>query len=380
MTVGMIGINVAAFVATGFGDPEAVHPWCLTYGNGMHPVQWVTRNFLHAGFLHLLGNMLFLWTFGLIVEGKIGWWRYLVVYLGLAIVQCALEQVLFVWHSPGLSLGASGVIFGLMAISLIWAPENEVECLWVFSGWFSLIRTTSFDISVRSLAIWYIGVNLFFGWLLGFRVSTPLLHSLGAVLGLVIGIVMVKLSWVDCENWDLFSVLAGRGGRRVGDKPVPPPVNLMLDQYVVEESELRERLPTTPTHERALGEIRRRLSQNQGTAALHVYSQSTHFRSRWELPEPELRQLIDLLAAEKQWADAITFLEEFVRRFPEKSTAARLKLAQIAVRELQRPRYAQKLLASLDGQHLPAKLAQTQARILAEAKILIDSGVLEIEA
>ena len=101
---------------------EVVQPYILEYGNGLQPHQWLTANFLHADIVHLVGNMLALWGFGLIVEGKIGWWRFLTIYLGMGIGQCMLEQM-FVPSSLAIgSLGASGVIFGLMAMSLLWAP------------------------------------------------------------------------------------------------------------------------------------------------------------------------------------------------------------------------------------------------------------------
>ncbi|MFV0446152.1 MAG: rhomboid family intramembrane serine protease, partial [Planctomycetaceae bacterium] len=99
--------------------------YALLHGQGLHPLQWVTSNFLHAGWGHLIGNMMFLWPFGLIVEGKIGWRRFLPIYLGLGILEAALEQICL--PGPGMSLGASSIIFGLMAMSCLWAPRNDIE-------------------------------------------------------------------------------------------------------------------------------------------------------------------------------------------------------------------------------------------------------------
>ena len=50
-------------------------------GDGIHPLQWLTNIFLHAGFFHLVGNMIFLWTFGFVVEGKLGWLPFTALYL-----------------------------------------------------------------------------------------------------------------------------------------------------------------------------------------------------------------------------------------------------------------------------------------------------------
>src|SRR5438270_3458805 len=86
-TVAMILINIAVFFAIppGSNDPvmdendEVIEHvltnfdrYSLALGNGLHPVQWLTHNFLHLSFLHLAGNLLFLWAFGIVVEGKLG--------------------------------------------------------------------------------------------------------------------------------------------------------------------------------------------------------------------------------------------------------------------------------------------------------------------
>ena len=115
-------------------DPweRATDPWILHYGV-FRPWEWVTSNFIHGGFLHLIGNMAVLWGLGLIVEGKVGWWRFLLIYFGIGIGECALEQTLMLWAEGG-SFGASAIVFGLVAITLIWAPRNEVSCI-LFLGY-----------------------------------------------------------------------------------------------------------------------------------------------------------------------------------------------------------------------------------------------------
>jgi len=73
-TIGLIVANLGCFALTGFGtDSAALEPWALQYGEGLSPVQWFSSAFAHAGVMHILGNMFFLWGFGLVVEGKLGW-------------------------------------------------------------------------------------------------------------------------------------------------------------------------------------------------------------------------------------------------------------------------------------------------------------------
>ncbi len=75
-TIGVIVVNVLIFVAF----PSPLHEdWMLELGGGIHPLQWLSNIFMHLGLGHLLGNMLFLWAFGIIVEGKLGALGFLAV-------------------------------------------------------------------------------------------------------------------------------------------------------------------------------------------------------------------------------------------------------------------------------------------------------------
>src|SRR5262245_52797157 len=216
-TLGLIAVNTAVlgWLFAGDFDERQVENLLLVYGEGLHPLQWVTSAFIHAGIGHLVGNMMFLWPFGLVVEGKLGWWKFLLVYFGLGIVQNAAEQSMSFWFSEGSSCGASAIIFGIMTMALVWAPENEMNCV----GWF-WFRPFTFDIRILWLALLFIGEQILLVTLTGFRVSSALFRALGALLGFGLGLVMLKMSWVDCEGWDLLSVMAGRHLRSRGEKSV----------------------------------------------------------------------------------------------------------------------------------------------------------------
>ena len=84
--------------------------------------------FLHGGWLHLLGNMLFLWIFGNNIEDKLGPVRFLVFYLVAGLVATG-AQVLFDAHSVVPLVGASGAIAGVMGAYLIWFPSAPILTL-----------------------------------------------------------------------------------------------------------------------------------------------------------------------------------------------------------------------------------------------------------
>ncbi len=82
--------------------------------------------FLHAGILHLAGNMLFLWIFGDNVEYRLGWLSYLVLYLFTGMM-ATLFFALFMVDSYTPLIGASGAISGVLGCYFVWFPKNKVK-------------------------------------------------------------------------------------------------------------------------------------------------------------------------------------------------------------------------------------------------------------
>ena len=94
----------------------------------------ITHMFLHGGWLHLIGNLLYLWIFGDNVEDRFGSVQYLVFYLLCGIV-AAIGQGLI---APGPMVGASGAIAGVLGAYLVLSPAARVSTL-VFLGFFITI-------------------------------------------------------------------------------------------------------------------------------------------------------------------------------------------------------------------------------------------------
>lgn len=89
-----------------------------------------TAMFLHGGFMHLLGNMLFLWIYGDNVEHRLGSVKYLIWYLVTG-VAATLFYAVFAGESPLPLVGASGAISGVLGFYFLWFPRNRVR-LWFF--------------------------------------------------------------------------------------------------------------------------------------------------------------------------------------------------------------------------------------------------------
>jgi membrane associated rhomboid family serine protease len=105
-------------------------PYDLPQAPGPDPIQLtlLSSMFMHAGWLHLGGNMLFLWIFGDNVEHRAGRIPYLIAYLGAGLIG-SLAQIYSDSGSPIPTLGASGAISGVLGAYLVLFPQNRVTVI-----------------------------------------------------------------------------------------------------------------------------------------------------------------------------------------------------------------------------------------------------------
>jgi membrane associated rhomboid family serine protease len=117
-------VNTFAFVPLRFFHPSLFSGW--TFGASV--VTIFTAMFLHGGFLHLAGNMLFLWIFGDNVEDELGHFRFLAFYL-LSGVAATLLQGFLSPSSDVPNLGASGAIAGVLGAYFVLYPRARIVTL-----------------------------------------------------------------------------------------------------------------------------------------------------------------------------------------------------------------------------------------------------------
>ena len=160
VTYGLVATNILVFLyqlsltpqqLEGFFHLAAVVPRELSANFAGIPVnqpvpEWmtlITSQFLHGGFLHIAGNMLFLWIFGNNIEDRLGHVKYLIFYLACGAL-AALAQWFFSLGSPIPSLGASGAIAGVMGAYILRFPRAEVLTLIPLGFYFPAVRLPAF--------------------------------------------------------------------------------------------------------------------------------------------------------------------------------------------------------------------------------------------
>ena len=130
-----LGPNLEAFIrAYAFVPVRFFHPGAFEVGWAFNVESIFITMFLHGGWLHLIGNMWFLWIFGDNVEDALGHFGYLAFYLVCG-VAAAVGQAVVSPLSPVPMVGASGAIAGVLGGYLVWFPWSRVKTL-IFLGFF----------------------------------------------------------------------------------------------------------------------------------------------------------------------------------------------------------------------------------------------------
>ncbi len=162
MNFGLIALNSAVFLyqlslgeqLTDFVYAYGLIPFRFLHMVPRDPAELLTplsAMFLHGGWAHLLGNMLYLHIFGDNIEDRLGHGRYLLFYLACGVLSF-LAQVAFQPHSMVPNVGASGAIAGLLGAYFLLFPRARVLTLLPLLFFFPLVEIPAFFF----LGIWFL--------------------------------------------------------------------------------------------------------------------------------------------------------------------------------------------------------------------------------
>jgi membrane associated rhomboid family serine protease len=154
VTIGLIAVNALVFLHQLALPPRALDAFVATYA--LIPAYFslptvVTSMFLHGGWMHIIGNMLYLWIFGDNIEDRVGHGMFVVFYLGCGCV-AAFLQVFFNPASTVPMLGASGAIAGVMGAYFVLYPQSRVLTAIFIFFFFDLVEIPA----VFFLGIWFL--------------------------------------------------------------------------------------------------------------------------------------------------------------------------------------------------------------------------------
>ncbi|PZR00515.1 MAG: rhomboid family intramembrane serine protease [Cereibacter sphaeroides] len=221
VTWALIALNIVIFLlslpqlgnettAWRFFDHWGMVPLYIIEGHDLHAL--LTSMFLHGGWMHLLGNMLFLWIFGDNLEDEMGHGGLLLFYLAAGLVAAAL-QIAADPYSRIPMVGASGAIAGVMGGYLLLFPKARVDVFFFFIIFFRIFPIPAWIM----LGIWF-GLQLFSG------VSDP--GGMGGVAywahagGFVAGLIMAVPLWLRRGGPAFWNRTAGQPPHPAANYPV----------------------------------------------------------------------------------------------------------------------------------------------------------------
>ena len=156
----LIAMNVAVFLYELSMPNYALNRFIMTHGlvpDRLSYVSILTSMFIHGGFLHILGNMWFLWIFGRGVEDILGHAKYLFLYFACGFA-AAFLFILLNANSTVPTVGASGAIAGVMGAYLVKFPRAYIRTLV-----FIIVFITTIDIPAAFLLLYWFAIQFFSG-------------------------------------------------------------------------------------------------------------------------------------------------------------------------------------------------------------------------
>ena len=194
VTTLIIVINAYVFLRELSGGNSFVLAWSaipMRITHGHHTITLLTSMFMHASWMHIIGNMIFLWAFGPAIEDAMGHVAFLFFYLAGGLM-AMVAQVLADPSSTIPCLGASGAIAAVMGAFIITFPRDRIRAL-IF---FLIIFRVAYIPAVVLIGFWFLIQVLNFGVVADVRTGgvAYIAHIAGFLFGVVTARVFVDKS------------------------------------------------------------------------------------------------------------------------------------------------------------------------------------------
>ena len=356
----LIAINVLAFLLTYYPhEGRAVRDWAEDFQ--LYPAAWrfwqfLTYAFLHGGFMHIIGNMFFLYIFGNNVNDKLGNTRYTCFYLLAAVASGightalsggsavqAIPMTDMFYAVP--TLGASGAVAAVTGAFLVLYPKTLITVLYFFI----LIGT------IELPALWFIALKMIvLDNIIGADSSVVAYtaHLAGYAFGIGIMLVCLATGWLERSQFDLWALIE-RGNRRrefrdsvkqQGDPFAGGPQRKQVRAKVVPQTP--EQAEKEAAIQRLRKEISARLLQRNVSTAAEAYLELMKIDSAQVLARQPLLDIANHLASSSKSAESAHAYENFLVHYGsyEHVEQVRLMLGVLYARYLDRPAEAIKHL------------------------------------
>ena len=349
----LIAVNVFIFllsyyphVKTYGGEPEFLRDWASQFVLDPRPGhlylwQFVSYAFLHAGLMHIIGNMFFLYLFGNNVNDKLGHIGYLSFYLAGAV----FSGIGHIFLSGSSVLGASGAVAAVTGAYLVLFPQTLITVIY----WFFFIGTMELP------ALYFIAFKLII-WDNVFEPSfaPPVAVAYGAHLagyifgiGAIVGLLATHI--ISGSTYDLWAMIKRWNRRRQyrdvvssGYDPFTGRTKTKVKEVIKSAAEQQKEEQTIQLR----NDISNRILQRNLSAAAEVYIELMEQDSEQILPRQQLLDIANQLAGDNKHAESARAYEQFLSHYRtyEYAEQIELMLGVIYSRYLNQPESAVKHL------------------------------------
>jgi membrane associated rhomboid family serine protease len=352
---------------------EQSHQGSVTWNYAFHPYHptpwsYVTANFLHGGWLHIIFNMWFLWLAGTILEDAWGRVVYPIFYLVSGAVALLVHAAIF----PGSLVpvvGASGAIAGLMGGFLARFPNTKIKLMWI---WLFGLRRYKFFVPAYILLPLWLAIQVFWGLLAGSASGVAYwAHVGGFAFGMVGAVILrstgiehamdraieAKVSWTPDPHIARAAELLQEGQPEAAiaearmELAEKPDSGEALELLLKAQEKLQD---FDGMKETLAGLCRYCVSSGDPSAAWNHYAQYLNLGGE-KLPRGVWVQLCRYLEGEKDWGRAAQEYEKLALANPAEraGVSALVSAARIYLTKLNRPDKAEQLFKAAAASPTP---------------------------
>ena len=294
---------------------ETLRPWAQIFR--LYPAlpylwQFVTYAFLHANFMHIAGNMYFLYLFGNNVNDKLGNISYLCLYLGGA-VAAAIGHALF---NVNPVLGASGAVAAVTGAYMVLFPKTLITVIyWIF--FIGTIELSALYFIAFKLIIWdnYVAPNLGGGASIAYGA-----HLAGYAFGIAVILVLLATGVISRSQFDLWAMIRQWNRRRVYRNTVSASYSPFTGFGTTKKVKAKEvASPAEKAQREKIASLRSQIAnyinQRNLSAATQSYLELIKTEPTQFLPKQNQLDIANQLMSQSLWSESARAYEKFVTHY-----------------------------------------------------------------
>lgn len=331
----LMAINVIVFLATGpfmmsngaMGDfSRSIQDWGILNPRSLELHQFFSYQFLHGGFWHIFGNMLFLWVFGNSVNSKMGNVAYLFFYLAAGV----FAGIGFVVTSDNPCLGASGAIAGVTTAYLALYPHTQVTVwywLWLYIG---QMHIQALMLIVGKMILWdnILAPRMFGG---GMDMVAYEAHIAGYLFGFGLCMLLLWLKALPRDQFDILALVKRYNQRRQFRAAMADPnVRAQATYGRVAQPVFAGRPVAVPVADektiRLRKEIADALSRGDYATAVETYESLMAHDGEQVLSRRNMLDIANQLKTMGRFPQAVRAYEKFLKIYPNDAEAPNVRV------------------------------------------------------